>query len=307
VREKLHNVTAEEAAAIVATSTLLTLSVFASTGFELNFPEIPSSQGPIEGILNIFSLMQGMGNVLALAQAHVMNSWLSPMFQDPQEAIASQPLLRELIHQIPTLISFIHSKSDLPSSEKNVYLQVIGHFEPALKMAMPPRIDNRELRFLFFWPLHLQSDFTNLVRQKCSGALAVLMYYSTMLFASQSRYWFMRGWGEKLMRACSEALAPDWHPCVEWAMSFITHNPTYSLFSNLVHLRQAPGIFSANQALDKPEAPHPKPVEVPYRHYPDPSLPSNEIRTTANTSQYQKPAEASSSLDDEKANTARYV
>jgi len=79
VREELQEVTAEEAPAIVATSTLLTLSVFASTGFELNYPEIMSSQGAIEGILNIFNLMQGMGNVLQLAQVHVLDSFLSPM------------------------------------------------------------------------------------------------------------------------------------------------------------------------------------------------------------------------------------
>jgi hypothetical protein len=85
VRGKLHNVTAHEAAAIVATSTLLTLSVFASTGFELAYSEIPNSQGAIDGILNIFSLMQGMGNVLALAQGHVVNSFLAPMFRDPRE------------------------------------------------------------------------------------------------------------------------------------------------------------------------------------------------------------------------------
>lgn len=79
VRGKLHNVTAHEAAAIVATSTLLTLSVFASTGFELNYSEVPNSQGAVDGILNIFSLMQGMGHVLQLAQVHVLNSFLAPM------------------------------------------------------------------------------------------------------------------------------------------------------------------------------------------------------------------------------------
>jgi hypothetical protein len=49
VREKLRDVTPHDAAAVVATSTLLTLSVFASTGFELNYPEIPSSQTAIDG------------------------------------------------------------------------------------------------------------------------------------------------------------------------------------------------------------------------------------------------------------------
>lgn len=79
IRSELQNVTPPETPAIVATSTLLTLSVFASTGFELNYSDIPSAQGAIEGILNIFNLMQGMGNVMRMAQAHVLKSFLSPL------------------------------------------------------------------------------------------------------------------------------------------------------------------------------------------------------------------------------------
>jgi hypothetical protein len=114
VREKLHNVTAYEAAAIVATSTLLTLSVFASTGFELAYLELSSSQDTIDGILNIFSLMQGMGNVLALAQGYVVDSFLAPMFRGPQEVTPSQPMLQELINHLPTLMSF---RSVLPGTK----------------------------------------------------------------------------------------------------------------------------------------------------------------------------------------------
>jgi hypothetical protein len=92
VREKLLNVTAHEAAAIVATSTLLTLSVFASTGFELNYPEIPSSQGAIEGILNIFNLMQGQH----FRKRDLLRQTLTSMFRYGQCARISTAACRKL-------------------------------------------------------------------------------------------------------------------------------------------------------------------------------------------------------------------
>jgi hypothetical protein len=267
VREKLQDVTPHEAAAIVATSTLLTLSVLASTGFEFSFPEIPSSQGAIDGILNIFSLMQGMGNVLALAQVHVMDSFLAPMFQDPREATPSQPMLQELNIQLPTLISFVEGTTYLPEDEREVYLGVIRHFEPGLRSAMPPRVDNRELRFLFFWPLCVGPQFLTYLRQRHSGAIAVIMYYATILFTAQSRYWFLQGW-EKLMRECIKEIHQDWSPAVQWPASFIDHVPTYSLFSNLGQAFGKSHVPSAND----PVYPTRAPVEVPLRYYPAPSV-----------------------------------
>ncbi|KAH7384221.1 hypothetical protein DE146DRAFT_218172 [Phaeosphaeria sp. MPI-PUGE-AT-0046c] len=242
IREKLLNVTPYEAPAIVATSTLLTLSVFASTGFELNYPEVPSSQGAIEGILNIFNLMQGMGNVLALAQVHVVNSFLGPIYRESSEAIPSQPMLEELCQRIPAFITFLQSRADLNESERRLYLGLMSSFDPVLKMSMAPCVDNRELRFLFLWPMQLHADFFNLLRQRHAGALAITMFYSTILFASQSRYCFMEGWGKQLMRACYNDLDQDWHAAVQWPASFLHENPTWNLFSSWAQQRHGPGI-----------------------------------------------------------------
>ncbi|OAL05441.1 hypothetical protein IQ06DRAFT_342728 [Phaeosphaeriaceae sp. SRC1lsM3a] len=242
IREKLLNVTPHEAPAIVATSTLLTLSVFASTGFELNYPEIPSSQSAIEGILNIFNLMQGMGNVLALAQVHVVNSFIGPIYRDSTEAIPSQPMLEEFCQRIPAFMTFLQSKPDLNEAERRLYLGLMSSFDPVLKMAMAPCVDNRELHFLFLWPMQLQGDFLNLLRQRHAGALAITMFYSTILFASQSRYCFMEGWGNQLMRACYNELDQDWHAAVQWPASFLQQNPTWNLFSSWVEQRHGTGI-----------------------------------------------------------------
>jgi hypothetical protein len=237
VRQKLLNVTPHEAPAIFATSTLLTLSVFASTGFELGHPEINSTLSAIDGILNIFHLMLGMGNVLALAQMYLVESFIAPMFRDSPDAIPSQPMLQELNQQLTTFLPYMESRTDLPESERQTYLNVIGSFNLVLQSAVAPCIDNRELHFLFLWPMHLPQEYLGFLQQRRSGAIAVVMYYSTMLFASQTRYWFMQGWGEQLMRACLEELDESWRPGVQWPSSFTNTRPSWNLFRDLAQNR----------------------------------------------------------------------
>ena len=268
MRPKLQNIVPDEAPAIVATSTLLTLGIFASTGFEASCVDIPSPPSAIDGILNIFSLMQGMGNVLALAHVHVLESFLAPMFCDPLESTPSQPLLQELIQQVPNLISFVESKPDLSEPERADFLGVIAHFEPVLKLASPPRVDNRELRFLFFWPLHLDGNFLSAVTQRTSGALVILMYYATMLFAAEPRYWFMDGWGHRLMRACYDSVDKSWMPVLRWPMSFLETDPTYSLFTDIGRLHA--GLVQSQGPHVLPYAKQP-PQTVAFRQYPEPS------------------------------------
>ncbi|KAH6642120.1 hypothetical protein C7974DRAFT_350391 [Boeremia exigua] len=233
MRPKLQNIVPEETPAILATSTLLTLGVFASTGFEASCADIPSPPSAIDGILNIFSLMQGMGNVLALAHENVLESFLAPMFRDPLESTPSQPLLQELIQHLPQLVSFVETKQGLSEQERTNLLRVINDFEPVLKLASPPRVDNRELRFLFFWPLHLDGSFLVGVQQRHPGSLVVLMYYATMLFAAEPRYWFMDGWGHRLMKACYDSVDQSWLPVMQWPLSFLEASPTWSLFQDL--------------------------------------------------------------------------
>ncbi|KAJ4990844.1 hypothetical protein SVAN01_03633 [Stagonosporopsis vannaccii] len=267
MRPKLQNIVPEEAPAIVATSTLLTLGVFASTGFEANCAEIPSPPSAIDGILNIFSLMQGMGNVLALAHSHVLDSFLAPMFRDPLESTPSQPLLQEVIQHVPSLISFIETKQDLSEQERADFLRVIAHFEPVLKLASPPRVDNRELRFLFFWPLHLDASFLVSVRQRHSGSLVILMYYATMLFAAEPRYWFMDGWGHRLMKACADSVDQSWLPVVQWPISFLETDPTWSIFSDMSRIPGAMAHPQRSSALPYTQQP---PQTVPFRQFTQP-------------------------------------
>lgn len=222
VREKLQSITTHEAVAILATSTLLTFSIFASTGFEANFSEPAHTQSAIEGILNIFNLMQGMGNLLPIAHQAALDAWLAPMFFEATELVPPQPRLQELMKHIPTLTIFVQAKLDLTEADRKVYLDAIADLQPILAASMPSRVDNRELRFLFTWAQNCHANFLTHVRQRRSGALVVLMYYATVLFAAEPRYWFMEGWGDRLMRACYDEIDQSWIPVLQWPLSILS-------------------------------------------------------------------------------------
>ncbi|KAH9877932.1 hypothetical protein J1614_003149 [Plenodomus biglobosus] len=228
IRERLHNMKPHEATAILATSTLLTLSVFASTGFEAGYPLAVSPNSAVDDILNIFSLMQGMGNVLAIAYQFVVGSFLAPMLCNPEEDIPAQPILQDLEQQLPLLTKFMENKPDLSSAERTAYLEAISYFRPALDVAIPLKADNRELRFLFHWSLYLKPEFMAYLRQQKPGALVVLSYYVPLIIAAEPRYWYLRGWGDRLMRTCYNGVDESWTPALQWPMSFLDHTTAHA-------------------------------------------------------------------------------
>jgi hypothetical protein len=284
VRERLQNVTDEEAPAIVATSTLLTFTVFASTGFEAQDP----TAGPvdhIDSVLNAFHLMQGMGQVLAMAQETVRDSFLSDILRDPTDPAPSQPMLQEFQSHLPALKAFIEGKTDLSEAERTLYLTTIACFEPTLQIAMPARVDNRELRFLFFWPLLLRPDFMEAVQQRRSGAIVILMYYTTMFHAAESRYWFMEGWGKRVMEACRQVVDQSWSAIIQWPASFIEHANSWGVADSW-------GMFAANH-MNRGQIPG---VQAPASQGPSAeTTPQKETSATGASTSHGEPSQGSQS------------
>ncbi|KAI1507632.1 hypothetical protein Ptr86124_013421 [Pyrenophora tritici-repentis] len=293
IRGELQHITPDEAPSIVAVSMLLTLTVFASIGLEAEVNPSQISHTAIEGVLNCFNLIQGMGNVLALTYATVIDSFVAPMMRGASQPNPSQPMLQELVNQVPTLVAFIQEKSDLPEDERRILLEAIGHFEPVLQMSMHALVDNRELRFLYCWPLHLTPGYTNMVRQSHSGALSILMYYTTMIYAGEPRYWFLEGWGNRLMKSCYELIDRSWLPCLQWPMSFLPPEMASNLNWDLP--RQSP--------LKAPWTRGPT-ISIPHRQ-PQPPGSSTSREGNSSSSNYGSPGDHKPSIGTNEASASR--
>lgn len=268
IRQVLYNLTPYEAPAIFATSTLLTLSVFASTGFEARFPETAHSTSAIDDILNIFHLMQGMGSMLDIARHHVMDSFIAPLLRYSNEPIPAQPLLHKLQLQLPTLIALIESHVDLAESERIAYLESVASFGPALAFAQGEKTDNRELRFLFSWSRNLTRTYLAYLREQRPGALAVLSHYVAFFLIVEPKHWYLAGWGDRLMRACRDNVDPSWMPAIQWAMSFADHSTTHGASDPWLFQRQV----SADD-VDLSDLQRLSMSTIPHREHPRPSLP----------------------------------
>lgn len=224
MRKALQNITEENASALFATSTIITLSVFASRGQDA---QVPGSdyQNAIDDLVDIFALIQGMGIIVGSAQRLIITGPFSPLWRDPSYETPTQPMFAQLLEHLPILTTFIEDHAGLEEDVRRELVAFIALMRENLLRSSKPCIDNRELRFLFYWPLHLSPNFLHLLRQRHSGALVVLIHYAVILYAGEPIHWFMSGWADRTMKAISdEVVDSEWRTGILWPLQFVEAN-----------------------------------------------------------------------------------
>jgi hypothetical protein len=221
MRKGLRDISEENASPLFATSTLLTLSVWASRGQDAMNPG-PNTQNVFDDLADIFALIQGMGIVVGAAQMTIIQGPFGPIFREPGYETQAQPMFSQILEHLPILSTTIEKNESIEEDLRRELAAFVALIRDNLLRSSKPCIDNRELRFLFYWPLHLSPNFLHLLRQRHEGALTVLMYYAVVLYAAEPIYWFMKGWADRTMCAISEAVVdPEWRAAIEWPLQFI--------------------------------------------------------------------------------------
>lgn len=221
MRKGLRDVSQENASALFATSTLLTLSVWASRGQDAMDPG-PTTQNVFDDLADIFALIQGMGMVVGAAQMTILQGPFGQMFKDPDHETPAQPMFAQILEHVCALSTTVEQHESLDEDLRRELAAFVALIRDNLLRSSRPCMDNRELRFLFYWPLHLSPNFLHLLRQQHEGALTVLMYYAVVLYAAEPIYWFMQGWADRTMSGISKAVVdPEWRKAMEWPLHFI--------------------------------------------------------------------------------------
>jgi hypothetical protein len=218
MRPQLHNIVPENASLLFATSTLISMCCFGERSLSAMSP---GGKEPLEDLLDAFALLQGMGTLFGNSYILVFQSPFAPVISPGTVTIPPQPIFALLIERIPEAVSFIGAQTDIPEDVQRESLVQLLALKDILVHNSIPTQDSREMRSLFFWPLHLAGNFAYWVRERRQPVLLCLAFYAVILRAAETKYWFYNGWAERLMRAVGEAMEPSWQPAVQWQWDFI--------------------------------------------------------------------------------------
>ncbi|KAF2196956.1 hypothetical protein GQ43DRAFT_425565 [Delitschia confertaspora ATCC 74209] len=202
MRKVFQNITAENCHALFATSSLITLTAFATTTVDE-----AKRQTPIDDLLDRYALVQGMYEILKTNHIYLYQGPFSQLLTDSSPSSSTlhtpppPPLLLALLSQtlqptqdaIATLIDSIHYATRHQSD------------------------DNAELRCAFLWPVRILPAFLNLLRQRHPVGLIVLAHYCVVLHAAGPVHWAMRGWGERVIRGVEGCLMSGRGERTVWA------------------------------------------------------------------------------------------
>ncbi|PVH95735.1 hypothetical protein DM02DRAFT_139248 [Periconia macrospinosa] len=229
MRKVLGTITEANASALFATSVLITITVYASRGQDAMYPHTDNEGMPlasinsvIDDLVDIFQLIQGMGFVISTAQIHVIKGPFAPMLSENTRETPSQPMFPQLLERIPSLLYFLENECDLTEEYRRELVAFVALMRETLLHAMRPCQDNREAHFLFYWPLHLSPNYLSRLRAGDEAALAILMHWAVVLFAAEPRMWCLIGWGDRVVKAISDAVtSPMWRSAIEWPLRLV--------------------------------------------------------------------------------------
>lgn len=228
LRKALPTLGPANSGAMFATSAVISLTAFASTGLAAH-DESTGVRFPIEDLMDIFALLQGMHGIISQYNQYVYGGPFAGLLAETPrgETEPEAPVLLAMSAQLDNLKNFL----DLQPLEPPIRAEAILAFSSlrrCLDFANSPTSNTRELRFLFLWPNHLNQAFQNLIRKREPAAIVILAYYAVAMKPGNGFYWFLDGWAERIMRAFAEALADHikWQPIFQWPWNTVmgVHN-----------------------------------------------------------------------------------
>lgn len=220
LRKILPSMTAENAGVLFATSALVTLSVFGSKALDAQMPESNPRPSTIDDLLDIFALIQGVDCILSWAYPIVGHGPFGPALRTSLTGNPEQPVLKDIYDYIPSFTAILATKSmdEAARTEMDAAIEAV---KTALEFSMAPYRDNRELRFMFLWPIKLSSNFLSMLRQRHPAALVCMGIYALLMRVAEPIYWFMEGWSERVVAAILEAIEPSWVDAMQWSLQAI--------------------------------------------------------------------------------------
>ncbi|KAK2029027.1 fungal Zn binuclear cluster domain-containing protein [Colletotrichum zoysiae] len=203
----LGTITPTNCNALFASSIFLTLSAFATyPSYEKHNP----SFSPIDSILDIFTLTDGMSVILRTSDEDLRKGPLREIFiRGAGDATPTtvEATLQPLFDRLPGLSTQLTEIGALEHEGKYIIVNAIIALSKCIAKVSTVNAMSApvEFRAVFLWPIMMSTDYLDSLRQRQPAALVVLAHYCVIVHLADA----FSGW-DALGRADNVAHGDDW-------------------------------------------------------------------------------------------------
>ncbi|RFU82167.1 zn2 cys6 dna-binding [Trichoderma arundinaceum] len=199
-QEIVASASPKTAEVIVACAILLSLWMYA-------FPEVAAEQQSLDDILSMVEKIRGARTVSRLYRDTIVESPMGVFLEPPVLA----PTLGGLgldVSSVRQSLQFLHDQLR-HESDKRAMQQ--------LQMFLDRYVAGHDhSRLAATWMASVEDGYWARLRDHQPHAVLVFAYSTVLIRASEHECWWMSGWSERILRACSGIMSPHEAATVDW-------------------------------------------------------------------------------------------
>lgn len=213
IKEEVTDITPINCHALFIASSLLFFGAFATTSQATARP----CHREVDNILDIFTLIRGVSAILSSSKENIRNGIFGEFMEcsSPPERTG---LLNLLLERLPAISKGLTADRRISHEARALAEEAMDGLRVSIGRA---KTAATELSVAIVWPMTLSNGFLTLLRVHHTAALVVVAHYCVVLHAAGSEFWFVRGWGRRLIDAIAESLLPSWHEEIQWPLGLI--------------------------------------------------------------------------------------
>ncbi|KAJ8133219.1 hypothetical protein O1611_g404 [Lasiodiplodia mahajangana] len=207
-----YDVTPESSHSTFAAASLLIIGAFAALA--VNDENEGDTSPNLQDMLNVFSLIRGLNEVLETWNHTVVQGRFADLFIDHDPSLP-MIFLEAICEKLRNMRETIANDQQTP-----VISREITRFIDATKHSIHTT-RSPELRLMMLWPMKTHPDFLALLEQRDEKAMAILAYYCAIVHEARSYAWYCERWGENVARDIQTPLSSLEAEAIAWPLAYI--------------------------------------------------------------------------------------
>jgi len=208
--------------ALFAASAFLMVGTFATNrGLGPTSPDVceVSHRCPMDGILETFSVVRGMGAIREATSKELQRNLVGDLFGTQPQSTSCESL-RVVEGRLYLLQALVMADETLDDGLKHAVCAGIGSLLAFMETKSSVTIMARkELSVVFGWPWTVSDELLGLLRKRSPAALTMFLYYCIVMQTLEADYWFLEGWTARLGIVVAMSLRGSrWEEVAQWPL-----------------------------------------------------------------------------------------